>query len=94
MTDLFNKKSFTKNDIEKDDIGVSMVEAIKLLDNSKFKADFEKHLNLNNLKKEFISIPGASRLVKTILEVEKKFQKFDIETSIQNINISFILLFL
>lgn len=89
MADLFRKKSFTKNDIEKDDIGVSMQEAIKLLDNSKFKADFEKHLNLNNLKKEFIAIPGAFKLVNTILEIEKKFEKFDVETSIQNINITY-----
>lgn len=89
MADLFKKKSFTINDIEKEDIGVSMQDAIKLLDNSKFKSDFEKYLNLNNFKKEFISIPGASKLVNTILEVETKFEKFDVESSIQNIKISY-----
>lgn len=89
MVDQFKKKSFTINDIEKEDIGVSMQDAIKLLDNSKFKSDFEKYLNLNNLKKEFISIPGATKLVNTILEVETKFEKFDVDSSIQNIKISY-----
>lgn len=80
----FKKKSFSFEDI-KNDSGVLISELIKLVENHKSFDDFYKLLEIEKIKDDFINIPGADKLVSTMMEVDNKFIKFDVESSYQNL---------
>ncbi|WP_298157158.1 hypothetical protein [Flavobacterium sp.] len=85
MADLFRKKSFEFTDVSSDDKGVNVVKALELIKYSKFYQNFYDLLNIKEIENEFISIPGANKLVETMIQIENSFEKFDLDSSFQDL---------
>ncbi|HBX46512.1 hypothetical protein [Limibacterium fermenti] len=80
---------FTINNVSKSkltDKGITVKELLKLLneDDDLTKA-FLKALKIDNLKDDFIKISGANKLVSIQKEINEKFHKEDLESSLNNI---------
>lgn len=85
MSDLFRKKSFEFNDVSPEDKGVQVKKALELIKFSRFYDEFYELLNIKDMEGDFISIPGAERLVNTMIQIENSFEKFDLDSSFQNL---------
>ena len=80
----FKKKSFSFDDGAPIDDGVRVSEVLTLVNKHQSYSDFYKLLEIENIKDDFINIPGAARLVSSLKSINKKFEKFDIESSYQD----------
>ncbi|QEE50436.1 hypothetical protein FUA48_12890 [Flavobacterium alkalisoli] len=81
----FRKKSFTFDDVSDQDVGVKVSEVLELVLNHKSYDEFYKLLEIDTIKDDFISIPGAKKLVETMRIVNAKFEKFDLESTYNNL---------
>ncbi|WP_300567825.1 hypothetical protein [Flavobacterium sp.] len=85
MSDLFRKKAFEFTEVSVDDKGVSVEKILELIKYSNFYQQFYDLFKIKEIEKEFISIPGATKLVDTMIQIENSFEKFDLDSSIQNL---------
>ncbi|MDO7886813.1 hypothetical protein [Hymenobacter cheonanensis] len=73
------------NSVPADDEGVSVHDALKLLEGSKYYQDIYDALGVEHSLDDFIKIPGAGYLVKRIYADRNNFIKFDIKAQYQNL---------
>ncbi|WP_417369733.1 hypothetical protein [Flavobacterium beibuense] len=81
----FRKKSFSYSDVSDKDTGVKVSEVLELVVNHKSYDEFYRLLEIDKIKDDFISIPGAKKLVETIRYINAKFVKFDLESTYNNL---------
>lgn len=81
----FRKKSFSYSDVSDKDTGVKVSEVLELVVNHKSYDEFYRLLEIDKIKDDFISIPGAKKLVETIRYINAKFAKFDLESTYNNL---------
>lgn len=84
----FSKRHFSQSQIQESDIGISVKEVIDLAQNNRFYAEISGLLDIDSISDEFIQIPGASTLVKTIKAQNAKYEKFDLKCDYQNLAFS------
>lgn len=82
----FSKKSFTAKSIVSEDQGVSVKSVVQLIENSKFYEDLYKLLNVEEIIDDFINIPGAKTLVAVIKAEDKKYRKYDLESTFDRLH--------
>jgi hypothetical protein len=83
----FDKKSFSYDeDVKTDDIGIKVSEVLKIISKNKYFEKFYELLKIQEIEDEFINIPGATKLIETINSIDLSFEKFDLESSIQDIS--------
>ena len=73
--------AFTSKDIPESDTGIKLKEMISLLKGNEFETHFLESLDVENIKEEFVSIPGAKTAISKLHEVDKIYEKIDHETS-------------
>jgi len=78
------KRTTIKNFPENDE-GLPVKQALKLIEKSPFKEDVIKLFNISLIENEFIEIPGAKTLVNSVLTMEEKVRKFDVDTTLKNV---------
>ncbi|MES2545638.1 MAG: hypothetical protein V4548_12185 [Bacteroidota bacterium] len=88
MEDLFKKKAFAFGDVLESDKGVSVEKVKELIKFSEFSERFYDLLNIKEIENEFIAIPGADKLVQTMINLENSFEKFDLDSSFKNLEFS------
>ncbi|MCD8408584.1 hypothetical protein LNI96_11710 [Tenacibaculum dicentrarchi] len=76
------------NQYDKSDKGILLTEAFKLVEDFELKEELINQFDIDLNKDVFLNIKGAKTLVDSILNLEKKVKKFDIDTDIKNIHIS------
>ncbi|MBE7645754.1 hypothetical protein LNJ05_07030 [Tenacibaculum finnmarkense genomovar ulcerans] len=76
------------NQYDKSDTGILLTEAFKLVEDFELKEELINQFDIDLSKDIFLNIKGAKTLVDSILNLEKKVKKFDIDTDIKNIHIS------
>ena len=81
-------KRIRVNEYDKSDKGIRLSEAFKLVENFELKEELINQFNIDLNEDIFLNIKGAKTLVESILNLENKVNKFDIDTEIKNIHIS------
>ncbi|KAA9338960.1 hypothetical protein [Adhaeribacter soli] len=81
MEDKFRKKSFTDKDVQASDKGVPVKFVMKLIEKSPYYEDLCNLMGLDDIKDEFIEIPGASKLLQTVKAINSQFEKIDLDMS-------------
>ena len=75
----------TRKDFPSEDQGLTVREALKLVEKSEFYDSLIDVFNIDDIKDEFIELPGAKSLVQSILSMESNFKKIDITSSLNDI---------
>lgn len=70
------------------DSGVSVKKALELIVNSQYYEDVIQIFDLKSIENDFIEIPGASKVVENLIEVDEECLKIDIDTQLSDVNIS------
>lgn len=86
MSILKKKTVYTKDDTANFEKGISVKDALRLLD-EKFYDQYYQSLEIENILEEFISIKGAKILVDEIISMESMVEKYDVLTSTNNITL-------
>lgn len=79
-------KRIINNNPSESDKGISVREALKLVENSDYFDDIISGFNIDEIRNEFIEIAGAKTLVKSISQMEKKLIKKDINTPLNKVH--------
>jgi len=86
----FYKQSLTSENITSNDKGVKVSELLVLIKDSEYIDEIKSLFNIDTIQDEVISIPGARLLVKSIVEKDQQFQKFDIAALIDDVNVAYL----
>lgn len=76
----FYREYFNESMIKDD--GIKVKRLLELIDGHKYCDELVKLFDFKSQVNEYIAIPGAKRLVKTIIEKDEEFKKFDIESKL------------
>ncbi|WP_298136069.1 hypothetical protein [Flavobacterium sp.] len=84
------KRKTLKNasNVIKDDSGVTVKTAMKLIADSQYHEEVMEIFKIKDYENDFIEIKGADTLVKLLIEADKECVKFDIDSELSNVNIS------
>lgn len=74
--------------IDESDKGIYLNEAFKLVENFELREELINQFNIDLDENIFINVKGAKVLVESILNLESRIDKFDIDTEIKDIHIS------
>ncbi|MGY6543480.1 MAG: hypothetical protein ACXIU2_01670, partial [Cyclobacteriaceae bacterium] len=78
-------KTFTGKEVPVSDTGIKVEEIIPLLKGNKFEKELLESLEIDNIKEEFISIPGANTALSRLMAVDRDYKKIDHETSYRSL---------
>ncbi|CAM1360672.1 hypothetical protein TPENAI_20039 [Tenacibaculum litopenaei] len=78
----------TRRNFPSDDDGVRVQEVLKLIEGSDFEEDLFKVFDLESIKNEFIKIPGAFTLVKSVLNLENSLNKIDLKAELKDVRVA------
>ena len=80
MSDFKPKsKKLSFNTIPDTDQGITVADALVLLDDSDYREPILAALGIDEIRGDMIAIPGAASLVKSVLETDEEFEKFDLK---------------
>ena len=72
-------KKISFNTIPDTDQGITVAQALVLLDDSEYRESILAALGIDEIAGDMIAIPGAAALVKSVLETDAEFEKFDLK---------------
>lgn len=75
----------TVNSFSDEDKGLLVKEAIELVKNSIYIEEIMDTFNLSEIENEFIEVPGARKLVETVLAMEEQVIKLDLDTPLNKL---------
>lgn len=78
-------EAFTDKDIPVSDTGIKVKEMTSLLKGNKYENDLLKSLEIESIKEEFISIPGARTALSRLNAVDRDYKKIDHEASYRSL---------
>jgi hypothetical protein len=67
------------------DVGISVADALALIADSEYREPIMLALDIDSIAGDMIAIPGAASLVSSVLEVDSKFEKFDLHRHYQDL---------
>ena len=70
------------------DNGITVKNALKLIEKSIYYDEIYKAFNLKELENDFIAIKGANFLVKELIEVDEEYSKFDVDSASNDVRIT------
>lgn len=80
MSDFKPKsKKISFKTIPNDDQGITVADALVLLDDSDYRDQILMALAIDEIAGDTIAIPGAASLVRSVLETDSEFEKFDLK---------------
>jgi hypothetical protein len=83
----FSKKKINAEHISDNDQGIKISTLIKLIEDSPLATELLSLMNIDAIKDEFISIPGAQTLVHVQKTIKKAFRKEDLKSILDNISL-------
>ncbi|PKQ61070.1 hypothetical protein BZG01_19955 [Labilibaculum manganireducens] len=83
----FSKKWFKSDQFLTEDTGIKVSDLLGLISTSEFFNDIYNLLDIEAIVDDFIKIKGATTLVATIKELDKKFEKIDLVSDFQDITL-------
>lgn len=75
----------TVNSFSDEDEGILVKEALKLVKNSVYREEILDVFKLSEIEDEFIEVPGARKLLETILSMEEQVVKLDLDTFLNKV---------
>jgi hypothetical protein len=86
MSDFKPKsKKLSFNTIPESDQGIAVSDALVLLNDSEYRESILLALGIEEIAEDIIAIPGAASLVKSVLETDAEFEKFDLKRRYENL---------
>lgn len=82
---LFKRESIRKSDIPNDDLGIKVSDLLSILEKNLLTEELYKILDIDSIKDEFISIKGASTIVKKQKNVNTSYHKEDLKSDLKDI---------
>jgi len=81
----FYKTVIKEEDIPTSDKGIMIRDIVPLIASSEYELEVMTLFGVEDMISEVISIPGAKSLVKSILHIDSKFRKFDVNCNLENV---------
>jgi hypothetical protein len=79
MSDFKAKsKKLSFKSIPDDDQGITVADALALISDSEYRQQIIDALGVDEIAEETIGIPGAASLVRSVMETDDEFEKFDL----------------
>ncbi|RZJ93172.1 MAG: hypothetical protein EOO60_05575 [Hymenobacter sp.] len=86
MSDFKSKtRKLTSKTYPAQDTGISVADALVLIADSEYREPIMLALDINSIAGDTIQIPGARSLVDSVMEIDSKFEKFDLHRHYQDL---------
>lgn len=82
----FYKVNLGFNDLAQDNRVLRLSKSLELIENSEFKTDLLELFNFEDIKNETITIRGLTKVIETIIEKDRLYQKKDISSHISDVS--------
>ncbi|GFD78697.1 hypothetical protein ACXIHB_10260 [Tenacibaculum sp. IMCC1] len=86
-----SREHFYYSELSPSDNGVKVKDALKLIENSPYYDEVYESMRIKPIENEFIPIKGATSLIKLVMQMDKRFTKFDITSKLKDVKCSGLL---
>lgn len=86
-----SREHFYYSELSPIDNGITVKNALKLIENSPYYEEVYKNMRIESIEEDFIPIKGATSLIGLVMQMDKRFTKFDITSKLKDVKCSGLL---